>query len=259
MLNQQKLFCGHDVASLSFDINMGNVSERIRHFWEPTDVYTSQRLTLYLLMMTGFFPFQIAGTGTNRYLRVSVIGYVMSFLFIGLFLGATSLVIKNREAIIAVFHEELLARFSGILKFLTIMSMMVVIYGTCLYLQKTIRTCMEHIVNIDKKLNFIGIEIDYWKGIYFSIKVVSFLVVHFTATLLLNFFLNRAITSGQPNLVFPLWISFFTNHLPLVTMTVIEIFYACIAFEIRKRFEAMNQVIQTQIQTPMETIVTPII
>lgn len=221
---------------------MEDISDRMRNFWKPTDIYTSQRLTLYLLMFTGFFPFQISGNSYNRYLRVSVFGYVMSFLFIVLFTVFFYLVLKNISKVFDVFHDALLAKFSGSLKFFTIMSMMILIYGSCLCLKKKITTCMAKIVSIDKKLNFIGIEINYWNGFYFSIEVISFLAVHFTATLTLNYFLNKAITDGYPDLIFPMWTSFFTNHLPLVAMTVIEIYYACIAFEIRKRFEAMNQV-----------------
>lgn len=122
---------------------------------------------------------------------------------------------------------------------------MTVLYGSCLCLPKKIRTCMECIVNIDRKLNLVGVEIDYWKGFYLSILLlICFLATHLSIAFALNVAQIYCIMDDFPDEILPPGTTLITLHVPLVTVTMnfIVSYYTCITYEIKQRFEAMNRV-----------------
>lgn len=217
------------------------IIDRMRFFVKPTDIYTSQRLMLYLLNCVGLFPFRITENRNNKTLTVSGIGYFMSFLFIIFFIGCTTVLLMNTK-LLAVARTTAITQLASAVKFFDLIFLMFLIYGTCLCFSKRMRTCLQNIVNIDRKLNLLGVEISYWRGFYFSMFLIWFIIIHFTSSVVMSTLQNHFLIEKKPDIAFPLWTSFATQHLTLVTVSLIECFYAAIAFEINERFVAMNRV-----------------
>lgn len=221
---------------------MKRIYGKLIKFLKPTDIYTSQRLILFILKLFGYFPLRISGNQYNRQLKVSIIGYVLFVIFLMFYLTCFTITFIHGEVLLSVHNKSLLSRFGGTLKFANLLVLLIVLYVSSICFTKKITTCMQSIFNIDMKLNLIGIEINYWKGFRYGILFTCFLTVHFILTLMLNILLNEIVIASQPNIRLPVWTSFFSHHMTLVTMTLFECYFACIMFEIRSRFEAMNRV-----------------
>lgn len=215
----------------------------LRNFLTPTDVYTSQRLMLCLLTSTGFLPLQISGNKYNRRLKVSVIGYIMSLIFIAFNTVSFVISIANGKSTIEFFYKTKVSRFGGLLQFFNTTVVIIMLYGSSLCFSNKIRRCMKNIVVIDRKLNLIGVEISHWKGFCFSIYlIIGFLTINFAVSLTFFFLVREGVFKTDPNNNLPLWAIFITHYLPAVTVTLIVIYFACVAFEIKQRFKVMNMV-----------------
>lgn len=223
--------------------------DRLRIFFKPTDIYTSQRLMLSLLLSVGLFPLRITESRNHKRLAISIVGYVLSVLFIIFFIACFIILLMYND-ILKKARKTFIARLASAVKFFNLIGLMWLIYGSCMCCSKRIRTCMQKIVNIDAKLNLIGVEINYWKGFHFSIFLISFIIMHWTLSLVMsiitnNFFLEqKQEIQDIPTLTFELWTTFFTQHVTLVTISVVNCYFASIAYEINKRFEAMNRMLK---------------
>ncbi len=216
--------------------------DRWRNFLEPTDIYTSQRIMLNLLYFVGFFPFQINESKINNRLRVSMTGYVFSVVLLSIYIGCFVTTLTFAEDANKAYQYELLGQFARAVKFLNMIVVMTSVYGSCVCMSKSISNCMRHIVHIDRKLNLIGSEIDYWKGFYFSIALTCFIFINFVLSLIVAAWQYDLLIEKFNFVAWKLWITFVANHIPLVIVSLIQCYFACIAFEIRKRFEAINRV-----------------
>lgn len=199
----------------------------------------------YVLSFAGFFPLRISGSRYNRQLRISVIGCAWCIAFITFYIVNFVVILTRSEGLLSALHSSLLSKFAALLKFCNMMLLLVLLYGSTLLLTRKISRCLQQVCNIDRKLNLIGIDINYSKGLYLSIFLIAcFLTGHFTIMLTLNFQVNNNILEQNPNITVShlQWTSFTTGHMPLIKLTLIECYFACITFEIKKRFEAMNRV-----------------
>lgn len=222
---------------------MNNILDQLKVFIKPTDIYTSQRLMLYLLKWTGFLPLRIAGNRNQRHLRASVIAYAVATIILVFNLACFGITFFHRESLMKMFHHSRLSEFAGALEYLSMLTVTILLYGSCLCSTKKIHTCMQNIFNIDRKLNLLGIEISYWHGFYFNIVTITcFVTTHFAITLIMNVFINESIVESHPDFRLEVWATLFTHHLPIVLTSLIISYFSGIAFEVQKRFEAMNRV-----------------
>lgn len=199
----------------------------------------------YVLNFAGFFPLRISGSKYNRQLRYSAIGCVWCIAFITFYIVSFTLAITKSGNLLNAVHSSLLSKFAALLKFCNMMALLFLLYGSTVLLTKKISKCLQQVCNIDRKLNLIGIDINYSKGFYLSIFLIAcFLTGHFIIMLTLNVHVNYGIIESNPNITTThlQWTTFTTTQMPLIKVTLIECYFACIAFEIGKRFEAMNRV-----------------
>ncbi len=220
------------------------MNERLRNFFRPTNIYESQRPMLWTLNYLGLFPFKITGSRTSKRLTVSLIFSILSVVFFIFFFSCCAILLidENGAELITIARTSFITRFASIIKFFNLTGLMFLIYGSCLCLSKRIRCCMERIIKIDRKLSRIGVEIDYRKSFYFSISLICFVILHITSSFVLSLWTNEIQIKEKPHLKFVVWISFFTQHVTLVIVSVVACYQASIASEINTRFEAMNRV-----------------
>lgn len=217
--------------------------DQVKMFFKPTDIYTSQRLMLYVLNFAGFVPLRISGNENNRRLNISKIGFAFAIIFVVLNLACFGLTYVHSSLLVVVFHTSLLSDFGGSLEFVTMFVLMAVLYISSMSSRKKISACMNSIANIDRKLKLIGIEINYWKGFNYSLLMLTcFVTVHLAFTLIMKFFSNKKMVVLYPQLGLDIWATTVTHHMSVVAMSLINSHFACIAFELKKRFEAINRV-----------------
>lgn len=208
----------------------------------PTDLYSSQRLIICLLHYTGFLPLKMSGNGCNRRLKVSVVGYVFSFIYITFIMASFVILSMHLKGFIDYFYDTDILRIGGILQFLNTFIAMIVLYGSSVCWPKRICTCMEIIIKIDRKLKMLGADINYWKGLYLSIYLlIGFLTLNIALSIS-GFILLTTTIAEESDVELPLWAIWTTYCLPQLAVTIIVIHFTSVTFEIKQRFVGMNRV-----------------
>lgn len=222
---------------------MCNVFARVRNYFKPTDVYTSQRLMLFLLNFAGLLPLRIAESRNDNRLRLSKTGCVFAFLSLSVYMaGYSVLFIYHTPEMTERIYSKVLQRFLVTVQFVNRIILVIVLHCSSLCSTKELRACMQQIIKIDRKFDYIGVEMNYWKGFRFSIAMIVFQIAHFVLTVVMSQLMIDSLTKVDRNFVITGWANYVTHHTSLVCVSLVECFYACITYEICKRFEAMNEV-----------------
>lgn len=209
---------------------------QLKAFLNPTDIYSSQRLVLLVLIFLGLFPFKIVGNGNKRLLRRSKIGYGLALFHVLSYLSSFILTIWRHESFVLFFFPTEITQFGGHLQFFTSIKVMIAIYASCLYSSNKIRIAMDKIHNIDRKFKLLDMDINHGVGFKLNIYCVSgFLAVNYAFSFLS--FVLLATADEVPG--FAVWTTYFV---PPFIVTVIVFHFRCIGFQIRQRFIRVNQV-----------------
>lgn len=206
--------------------------------FKPTDVYTAQRLMLYLMNFGGLLPLEITIRAGQKRLKISLIGCVFLIAFACLYATWITIMLTAEEELTPLAHKTVLEQFMVKVKVINLFVLLVFLYGASWCMTKRISICMQHIANIDKKLNFIGVEINYWETFHFTTALICFVIAQLIITLVLTTIANDLLPVKESQK----WGAYVTTHLPLVTLSLVECYYACVTFQIKKRYEALNRV-----------------
>lgn len=212
---------------------------RLIEWFNPTDIYTSQRPISLALSFKGLFPFKIVENADDRTLRISKFGYALAAFHISAFMISFIISIWRHNSFVIFFFPTEISRFGGQLQFLTSIVVMVSIYGSCTYSAKKIRIVMDNILKIDEKLKLLGLGIDHNVGFKLNVYfVIGFLAVNFTFTFL-SFVLIATAEDDDNMPGFAVWTSYFV---PPFVVSLVVIYFLSIVYQIRQRFVHANQV-----------------
>ncbi|XP_037039145.1 putative gustatory receptor 28a [Bradysia coprophila] len=243
------------------------IFNQLKNYLKPTDIYTSQRLMLCLMKVAGFLPLQITEDRNGRRLQVSAMGYTLSILMCTFNVVCFIAIGTNGRAttLSYLFDRPRLSQIGTSVKMLSIIIMVPLLYGSSLRTAKKMTTSMQYISNIDKRLHLIGIDVDYWKEFYHSFFVIAFIVTHFVLVLVMSTWQNgvlevKALILQQDpmkkdlikDVTVALWLGLVTHHLSLVTMTIINCYYATVIREIRERFRGVNRMLKCMSESASE-------
>ncbi|XP_037032288.1 putative gustatory receptor 28b [Bradysia coprophila] len=247
---------------------MAGVFNRLKNYLKPTDIYTSQRLILCLVNFAGYLPLQITKNRNGRHLRSSAIGFTFSIIFFTITVACFVALFMNGRlwTLGQLFDRQALANYGAFIRIVSICIMVPVLYGSCIRTGKKMITCMRLIVNIDKRLNLLGIDIDYWKGFYFSVYVIGSISTYFIVSLSMAYWLNDILSQKATKILqqdpgkkeeirdpeLALWLLFMTHNVTMVSMTLFICYYASITKEIGERFESMNRMLKFMVEPDSE-------
>lgn len=231
----------------------------IKDYFKPTDIYKSQRLVLWLMNVAGYLPLKVVEDRNGKRLRPSAIGLAFAVIFFSFNVVCLLLMASQARLVnlAVLFDRPPLARVSEFVKLCGIYAMIPLFYITSFRKSKVneMATCLHNIVRIDKRLNIIGIDINYWKGFTFNIFLIVFIVIYFIIILVMSTWQisimekKAKIYETDPDrkhrmvdITSSLWLTLVTHHLTLLGMTIVLCYYASVTIELRERFRGMNRV-----------------
>lgn len=212
---------------------------------------------MWVMTLAGYLPLQITEGRRGKRLRASAIGYILSIVLITLnaFCWGAFAYDERYKILTYLFERPRLSEIGTSVKLLSIVVMVPLLYASSLRCTKKIVTWMRYIVDIDKRFNLLGIEVNHRSGFYYSICLVGFIVTYFILVVIMSSWQIRVLQEKAPMLLqnttkadkiedvgLVLRLAVVTHHLSLVMAAMFNCYYATIVHELKERFKCMNRV-----------------
>lgn len=209
---------------------------RLKKWFNPTDIYSSQRVVSIMLSIEGLFPFKVVGNATRRTLIFSKIGYMFAAVHVLLFVVCFIITIWSQQSFVQFFFPTEITRLGGYFQFSLSSITMAVIYGSCIFAAKKIKSTFDNIDTVDDKLKLLYVTIDYAVGFKLNVAcVICFLIVNIVYSI--SSYTLLATADNMPG--FAIWTS---NFVPPFVISLVIIHFYCVVFQITKRIFYVNQV-----------------
>lgn len=230
---------------------------RWKNNFKPTDIYTSQRLMLWLMFIAGYSPLQLTEERNGRRLRLSVIGYILCVTYASFNVICLIAMWPNGrlQSVSLILERTPLVDYAAFVKIVSVSITVPLLYIACSRMAKTMVTCMQHFAKVDKKLSLIGVDMDHSKRFKRNVFLIGFIITYLVIVLAMSTWHNGALAIKAKimqqdekkkdrirDVDLTLWLLCVTHNISLVAMATVKCYYASIARQISERYKGMNRV-----------------
>lgn len=210
--------------------------QAIRLYFNPTNIYATQRPIIMATYFMGIIPFTREKAKDYLAYKVTKLGLLNTIWHLMLFTVSLIFTIHQKDDFVSHFFKTGVSKLTSLTQLLIFYIAMIITYITCYVKRYKLIETVDLLGKVDNRFRRLGIQPVYKKSIKYILKcfIVNFsiFVVYLAVNSVLQVYLNRTAAINT-------WISYFAPHLVL---SIVAFIFLSILTQIKYRFVNLNMV-----------------
>lgn len=218
-------------------ISIKQIYCKIKGYFNPSTLYSSQWLMIMSCNIFGLIPFQFDTTDGKEHFKCSLFGIFAAASHITLFGVCLSLTLYHNEHFVSAFFETDISQVTSIIQLSISFVALAIIYPNFYIKKLKLLKVFDILSKVDGKFMWTENIAEYKRTFYYSVKwIVSNLIIcgiYISGSYVIQINLDRPAQLSA-------WASFFLPHFVL---SFVILKFLCIMRQLQNRFRSLNKVI----------------